>query len=126
MQYISFLLVDNALNAFIMIESVFLTIPLTPIKTFFYFFYPFENSSHFGHFCQKLPPFLKEKVKSKNTFIGVKWIVCTWGKQFLALITHVKHFKQNQMWYTASDQKILKILCIFNENKLYPGLIKGR
>ena len=30
------------------------------------------------------------------------------------------------MRYTASDQKILEILCIFNENKLYPvGIAMG-
>jgi hypothetical protein len=43
--------------------------------------------------------------------------------QILSLKMHLKYFIPKKMKYTAAYQKILEILCILNENKLYPGLI---
>ena len=100
------------------------TIHLTSIKAFIKFVSLLNNYGHFRHKChkwQKWQLFWTKRQNFKNTFMGVKWIVWTWGKQILSLYTHLNHFLPNKIRYTAPKQKIIGILRIFSENKLYPG-----
>ena len=104
----------------------FQTLCLTPITGHLYCISNLVRTCH-GQKCQKWLAICKEDVKLEHAFIGVKQSVWILGTQFQALFVNIKkYFWCKEIRYTSSAPKITKILCIFNENKLYPDLIEER
>ena len=62
---------------------------------------------------KKMVAILKRKKKIKMLFFGCQTNRLDMRKTDSIIKNAVKDFTPNKMRYTASDQKILKILCIF-------------